>query len=150
MEKLNLVSFLTFLVLISACNVFNSSDQGQSFKYQFETDKSTYSSQETINASFINKSAKTLFLTYQICTITDMQTLASEKWKSVPIPIFCTQEVKSPVKVAPGEKLETGVNLKVFDKKELDLGTYRLDVKASYKDKSQWRELVSNNFKITN
>lgn len=148
MKKLKLVSFLTLLVLISACNVVNTSDQEQSFEYQFETDKTTYSSQETVSASFRNKSDNTLFLSYQFCTITDMQKLQNEKWKSIPIPIYCTQEVKSPVKVAPGEKLETGVNLEVFKKDELDSGTYRLDVKASYKDKSQKRELVSNNFKI--
>jgi len=149
MEKLNLVSFLTFVVLISACDVFNSSDQGQSFEYKFETNKSTYSSQETVNGSFINKSNKTLLLTYQICTITEMQKHENKKWKSIPIPVFCTAEVKSPVKVAPSEKLEIGVNLEVFNNK-LASGTYRLDVKASYKEKNRQKELVSNNFEIIN
>lgn len=150
MKKLNLIFVITLLAFLSACNVFSTSEQGKPFDYEFETDKSTYSSQESISASFKNESSQTLFLNYQICTITDMQMLENDKWKSIPIPVFCTGEVKAPVKVEPGEKLEVGVNLEYFGKNELVSGTYRLDMEASYENGNQQEELVSNNFKIRN
>ena len=150
MKTQNLIFILAFSIFISTCNVFSPSNHGEPFDYQFKTEKSTYSSQDTINASFKNESSQVLFLSYQICTITDMQKLETENWKSVPIPIFCTAEAKAPIQVKPGKKIDTGVNLQVFDKHELESGTYRLDVIASYKNGNEQRELVSNNFEIGN
>ncbi|WP_445666130.1 hypothetical protein [Fodinibius sp. AD559] len=149
MKKLNFISFLIFLVFIGACNVFNSYDEGQRFEYQFKTDKTEYSLKDTVNATFKNKSDQTLFLSYQICTIAEMQKHENKNWKSISIPIFCPQYAKSPVKVEPGEKIETGVNLNLFDKNDLASGTYRLDVVASQKDQNKQRELTSNNFEIS-
>lgn len=143
------LSILAVLVLTAACNVFNSSSREESFEYRYRTDQMTYASKDTVRATFENQYSQALYVNYQTCTLTNLQKHENNQWKSIPIPIFCTQFAQSPLKVEPGGKLDTWVNLGSFDQNDLAPGTYRLDVVVTDENGNQKRELVSNKFEIT-
>lgn len=148
MKKVNFILIPIFLAFTCACNISDSSEKEPAFEHHFETDKEVYSINDTVIAQFINKSDQRIYLNYQVCTIVKMQKLETITWKSIPIPIICTGEVKDPIEVDPGEKIETGVSLQVFDENKLEAGFYRLDVMATRENENDQQELTSNNFII--
>lgn len=150
MKKINITVIIVLVILSAACNVVDSLEKERlSEEYQFETDATVYSLQDTVNASFTNLSDQTFILHYQYCTIAGLQKWEIQNWKAVTIPIYCAAVVRDPVKVEPGESRRTGIALRLFDKQEVEEGFYRLDVLARHPDEEKPRKLTSNNFKIT-
>lgn len=148
MEKLNLFLIVSFLIFLCGCNIFNSSDEEQSFKYKFQTYKTKYSIDETVVSTFVNQSNQSVYLSYQACTIVDLGKRTGEGWKSISIPIVCPAVVRGPVEVKPGAKKELGVSLHFFEENELEIGVYRLNVVAHSKGGEMQDELNSNSFRI--
>lgn len=149
MKKLNFISIILLLLFSVACNIIDSSDQRDASDYQFETNATAYSLQDTINASFTNLSGQTFILHYQVCTIVGLQKWEVGKWESISIPIGCVAVVRDPVKVEPGETYHTGMALGLFDESEFEEGFYRFDLSASRPNEDKRRVLTSNSFKIT-
>jgi len=148
MKKLRITIGIIFFGILNSCNVFDFTNENNSFEYHFYSDKDVYSSQDTVRATFINKSGQTLYLYYQFCTLADMQKLEGGEWKSIPISYGCLGVVNPPVEVKSYKNIKIEVNSNALDKKSFEDGIYRLDFLVSHKDKEEFIKLTSNSFEI--
>lgn len=158
MKKMILIFVVLFSVLVSGCDLFNTTSDKPDFKYSFKTAKDHYTADSTtskpvkIKATFTNQSNQTLYLNYQVCMLVHLEKrYILKEWKPITIPILCPAVVKGPVKVKPGHSIQVGINLEWWTEpvKPIQSGVYRFTLSVSKSVKKQPVEISSNQFKIT-
>lgn len=148
MRKLLILLLLPLVVVITGCDIFGSSLDDTSPAYNFQTARAHFAIGSSIEATFANRSAQTLYLRYSGCLFTGLEQFVDSTWQSVPIPIGCTQEVKLPVPVSPGTRIQAGLAARTLEPAEIEPGTYRLVVHVSNTKEGNYVKTTSNWFKI--
>lgn len=150
MRKLLILLLLPSAVVIAGCDLFGSSSEELELAYSFQTERARFEIGDSIQATFANQSAQTLYLQHIGCLIVGIEQFVGSSWESIPIPILCTQEVKPPVPVDAGERIQVELAAWVLKEADIDPGTYRLFLYVSkVKDRDgRYVKVTSNQFKV--
>jgi hypothetical protein len=132
----------------TACEPLGFSRSETEFDYEFETERRRYSLPDSIEATLLNASSKTLYVREQGCTHAGIERHAGSDWEDVPIPIMCEQLATRPLSIESGNRL--GLRLEAWMIEEADVvpGTYRLTLSVGLSEEGEYQKITSNQFRV--
>lgn len=139
---------LVLALLLAGCETVGLSDADDAIRYKYETTLSQYTVEDTVGATFTNRSPLPIYV-FQGCPTVGLEKRSESSWESVDIPIVCTAVVKPPIPVKPGESKQFGIASKWLMKADVEPGTYRLTLAIGRTVEKATEQATSTRFEIT-
>ena len=134
--------------MAAGCELLGFSDSETDLAYEFETERTRYSVGDSLKATFVNESSRTLYVREQGCTIAGIEQRIDANWREVVIPIGCTGLVSGPFPLRAGEKWPVGLAAWMLEEAGVQPGTYRLTFFVSESREGKPEKATSNQFSI--
>jgi len=135
------------VILVAGCDALGRTSGDDGIPYDFETEHSRFTVTDSIEAAFVNRSAQTIYV-FQGCPTVGIERRAASSWQPIEIPIFCTQNVKIPLAVEPGERFHAKLPPWMLAEAAIKPGTYRLGLTVGWSRERVAQQATSNPFEI--
>ena len=138
---------ILLLLVLVGCETLGIPSGDGAIQYDYETERARIAPTDSIEATFANRSAQTIYV-FPGCPTVKLERRTEGSWPNVPIPVFCTMEAKPPRPVAPGETFDGGLRARLLKEAGAEPGTYRLVLSIGASTEGVSQRATSNRFEI--